>query len=581
MRTQSIFRALTVIAVTLAISFSAYAQTTKPLPSRTTTSHVAVKDITGVPTTATAGTPLTLTGTVNPANATNKAIAWSVVSAGTTGAKISGVTLTTTAAGTVTVLATIPNGASATANYTQKFTITVSAAATSGTLSKPATQMQIQQQPQVQRNLAPAAAFNENLKKVEQELKDNGHFQILNTLVVLKKSPYDFPLNVKLWNPDTKLTWASNKSDVVAVDDGYVTAKAVGGPVTITATNEKGHKEQCQVYVVQEFISGKTAIGMGIDITTAQAFTFGQMKTSPVFEMDIIKARQLLGESKLNTPTEFNTESGKTVTETIKSFNNKTTVSYTGAFSAKADVSYSSTTSSKRTSAYTRSQAQVRTRDEFLKEKNLNRLKEYITDNFKEDLAKRDAAYMINIYGSHVIAQCYYGGMVQLDFSIASLEKTSFEDIKVQVEAKAYGVGVKNTTGFQNQQKEFSENSSLKIFNDGGILEALNLEQFQSNFKKWETDIRNGVTKSSLCGFHKFDEQETMFPIWEIAKLINPAKATAIKAEFDKKIADSEIKLNNLTQYVKNVYLGHHGNSLDLALSDLKKDAFFKFSIEF
>ncbi len=88
----------------------------------------AVTGITGVATTATAETPLTLSGTVAPADATNQTIVWSVKSAGTTGATISGSTLSTTAAGTVTVTATIANGLTASSNYTQDFTITVDAA---------------------------------------------------------------------------------------------------------------------------------------------------------------------------------------------------------------------------------------------------------------------------------------------------------------------------------------------------------------------------------------------------------------------------------------------------------------------
>ncbi|MCL2763161.1 MAG: fibronectin type III domain-containing protein [Treponema sp.] len=88
-----------------------------------------VTNITGVPTTATGAMPLTLTGTVVPATATNSTISWSVVTAGTTGASIATGTniLNTTAAGTATVRATITNGRSTTENYTQDFTITVSA----------------------------------------------------------------------------------------------------------------------------------------------------------------------------------------------------------------------------------------------------------------------------------------------------------------------------------------------------------------------------------------------------------------------------------------------------------------------
>jgi len=86
---------------------------------------VPVTGITGVPTTATAGTPLTLTGAVAPSNATNKTITWTVSNAGTTGAIISGNTLSTTAAGTVVVTATIANGVSPGVNFTKDFNISV------------------------------------------------------------------------------------------------------------------------------------------------------------------------------------------------------------------------------------------------------------------------------------------------------------------------------------------------------------------------------------------------------------------------------------------------------------------------
>ncbi len=97
---------------------------------------VPVTNITDVPTTATAGSDLTLSGTVSPGNATNKTIAWSVADAGTTGASISGDTLSTTAAGTVTVTATIVNGKTASENYTKNFDITVNPAMSNDTLEE-------------------------------------------------------------------------------------------------------------------------------------------------------------------------------------------------------------------------------------------------------------------------------------------------------------------------------------------------------------------------------------------------------------------------------------------------------------
>ena len=84
-----------------------------------------VLDITGVPSLTTAGTTLTLAGTVEPDNASNQTITWSVKDAGDTGATISGSTLSTPNAGTVVVTATIVDGKSAGTPFTKDFTITV------------------------------------------------------------------------------------------------------------------------------------------------------------------------------------------------------------------------------------------------------------------------------------------------------------------------------------------------------------------------------------------------------------------------------------------------------------------------
>ena len=90
-----------------------------------TSQFVPVTNIINVPNTAIVGTPLTLTGTVIPANATNQTIVWSVKSAGTTGAVIVGNILNTTGKGTVSVEATIVNGSAVGEDYKQEFTIVV------------------------------------------------------------------------------------------------------------------------------------------------------------------------------------------------------------------------------------------------------------------------------------------------------------------------------------------------------------------------------------------------------------------------------------------------------------------------
>jgi uncharacterized repeat protein (TIGR02543 family) len=86
---------------------------------------IPVTGITLANNTVTAGESLTLTATVEPNDATNKDIVWSVSSAGNTGATLSNNVLQTTAAGTVVVLATIIDGKDIDENYTREFTIIV------------------------------------------------------------------------------------------------------------------------------------------------------------------------------------------------------------------------------------------------------------------------------------------------------------------------------------------------------------------------------------------------------------------------------------------------------------------------
>jgi len=96
---------------------------------------IPVTDITGVSTSITAGTPLTLTGTVVPGSATHQAIVWSIKNAGNTGATLSGNILNTTAPGMAVITATIENGTAIGNPFIKDFTITVSRPALDGNVT--------------------------------------------------------------------------------------------------------------------------------------------------------------------------------------------------------------------------------------------------------------------------------------------------------------------------------------------------------------------------------------------------------------------------------------------------------------
>ena len=86
---------------------------------------VPVTNIINVPAAVAVGTPKLLTGTVIPANATNKTIVWSVKEDGGTGATINNNVLNTTNIGTIEVTATIINGTAIGEDFTKDFTIEI------------------------------------------------------------------------------------------------------------------------------------------------------------------------------------------------------------------------------------------------------------------------------------------------------------------------------------------------------------------------------------------------------------------------------------------------------------------------
>ena len=90
------------------------------------TEFVPVRNISHVPTSTFTGTPLILTGMVEPSTATNKTItSWTIKGSDTTGTIIIGNILNATAQGIVTITATVENGLGTGSHYTQDFDITI------------------------------------------------------------------------------------------------------------------------------------------------------------------------------------------------------------------------------------------------------------------------------------------------------------------------------------------------------------------------------------------------------------------------------------------------------------------------
>ena len=99
---------------------------TQDFPITITAVYVPVKSITDtIAKTMLVNETLALQATVEPTNATNKSITWSIADKGTTNATLSGNQLRATDAGTVKIRATIKNGKTASTDFTKDYSIKV------------------------------------------------------------------------------------------------------------------------------------------------------------------------------------------------------------------------------------------------------------------------------------------------------------------------------------------------------------------------------------------------------------------------------------------------------------------------
>ena len=224
---------------------------------------VAVTNITGVPASTTAGTDLTLTGTVAPNNATFKSpITWSVVNnGGATGVSVANGNVlktpgTLTSAVTVTVRATITNGLSPGADYTKNFNITV--------------------------NPILATGLTLNKSTLQLALGSVGNTETL-VATILPAAAASKTLN-----------WSSSNQAIASVDSaGKVTARGVGtATITVKTTDGSNKSATCTVTVAAEPVKPTIVTGSLPEGTRTVSYrtTLTATGTTPVTWEEVLPA---------------------------------------------------------------------------------------------------------------------------------------------------------------------------------------------------------------------------------------------------------------------------------------------------
>jgi superoxide dismutase len=309
----------------------------------------------------------------------------------------------------------------------------------------------------------------------------------------------------------------------------------------------------------------RTVLGKGIDITKATAVQSKYIyHNNPIFDVDMLNAGGLIVQTnKLSRAREFKVEAGETVKEAFSKFNTKNKVSYSGAFSASAKVNYNTQTTSNSTSGFVKAIGEVRIMDEYIDNTDLKFLSSFLTKQFVSDIQTKSAADMLNMYGSHVIARCFWGGIAELDFMYTSTYISKKDRLKVVVEASFSGFGASSENVSESEKTDFSKNHIVTITNDGGDMNARSVEEFNKQYNSWVKSIDR---RPVVCGIDEFNESSNMLPLWKIVEVVNPKKAKEIFDAFDDRLRLAENVLNGIKIHVpalKSIDVRHQTKALD------------------
>ena len=252
-------------------------------------------------------------------------------------------------------------------------------------------------------------------------------------------------------------------------------------------------------------------------------------------------------------------------------------------FSADESSSYSSTDSFITTIA---SKSVV---DDYINLSSVDKMKEYLTDQFKQDINNENISpdTIISTYGTHVILNTLLGGRCEIRYKYHNYYQTNNKTL--QDEAKAAYKDVKTSASgtYSTSTQKLLDNSDLdiKVYGGGG-LNANSLADLQTSYQKWmdgitaksedlvflgvekmyKTPVDTSVSSSSSSSSDSNTaldnlNPQALVPIWEFAN--SPARQEKIRNAYKTLLQTTGSKFNGLQpiEYVKDIYFGNAKNT--------------------
>lgn len=304
-------------------------------------------------------------------------------------------------------------------------------------------------------------------------------------------------------------------------------------------------------------------LGYGYNVLTSAFYNHKDIKTGhPVVDMDALaKVGNVYINSKSSSFVDHVTYISTSAKEYSEQFSSaakvKAKYSFVGSFEASFKMSHTTQMSSNQKLITT--QALLETQNDYILNANAKLLADYATNAFKTDVAEMTAEELIELYGTHVLANISMGGRYDLNYLYTRTETSSSTDIEASAKASYRNVSGEASGSDAIDKTEIETHSKLLAKSYGGTVKGdrTTIQAAKDSFKEWAESVEDGKVA--------FVNASEVIPLWEVvAKLTgveNAAeKSAAIKKQFYDRIDEisGEFKETvNASIYISDVYIGY------------------------
>jgi hypothetical protein len=266
----------------------------------------------------------------------------------------------------------------------------------------------------------------------------------------------------------------------------------------------------------QPFIPGNY-LGYGYDVINSSYINRSDVKIShPILDQKKMSKDAVIITETIAGEQDFQMFAGSDLTQFYKDKNSSINLSYSGIlFSGKFSSEFSVAMNESRvdSNSYIRGRSYRYTQDDYIKGVTLQKLADYLTEDFISVLQTKTATQILDQYGTHVLVRYYKGGSMEFNYTYTGKSLNSNTQLKAALQASYAGIKGEISGNATTNGRELEENSLFHYYTYGGKpIDAFSLQELKNSYGGWLNSIADNA---DICGIGDFSQ--SLIPLWELA----------------------------------------------------------------